>query len=81
MEDTETETETDSDSDDEESDDNDESQDDNDVFVPTHIDEEMLLVSRCCCHARRMRFSILENWIKPYLQDKNNAKMVSAETV
>jgi len=61
VEDTETETETDSDSDDEQSDENGESQDDNDVFTSTNIDEEMLLVSRCCCHARRMRFSNMEN--------------------
>jgi len=31
--------------------------DEDEVFIPTDVDRELLLVSRCCCHARRMRFN------------------------
>ena len=41
--DTDTDSDEDSDSEDEE------------VFVMTEVDREMLLVSQCCCHARRIR--------------------------
>ena len=62
-------TETDTDSDDESSDtddnddddaDGDNDDDDNEVFIPSEVDRELLLVSRCCCHARRMRLNNFE---------------------
>lgn len=65
-------TETDTDSDDESSDTDDydddddvvdgdgEDDDDNEVFIPSEVDRELLLVSRCCCHARRMRLTNFE---------------------
>ncbi len=60
MEDTETEGE---DSDNESSDTqshSEENYDDNEVFFPTDVERERLLVSRCCCHARRMRFNKID---------------------
>ena len=45
--DTDTESDDDSDSEDED--------EDEEVFVMTEVDREMLLVSQCCCHARRIR--------------------------
>ena len=29
---------------------------DREVFAPTDLERELILVSRCCCHARRMRY-------------------------
>ena len=68
MEDTETDTDSDdesSDADDDDDDDvvdgdNDNDDDDNEVFIPSEVDRELLLVSRCCCHARRMRLNNFE---------------------
>ena len=68
MEDTETDTDSDdesSDADDDDDDDvvdgdNDDDDDDNEVFIPSEVDRELLLVSRCCCHARRMRLNNFE---------------------
>ena len=66
MEDTETDTDSDdesSDTDDDDDDDDvdgDNDDDDNEVFIPSEVDRELLLVSRCCCHARRMRLNNFE---------------------
>ena len=45
----------DDDTDSDDSDDEDEL-DEDEVFVISEADRELLLVSQCCCHARRMRF-------------------------
>ena len=63
MEDTETDTDSDdesSDTDDDDDVDGDNDDDDNEVFIPSEVDRELLLVSRCCCHARRMRLNNFE---------------------
>ena len=62
MEDTETEgEESDNDSDTQShSEENYDDDDENEVFVPNDVDRELLLVSRCCCHARRMRFNKID---------------------
>ena len=61
MEDTETEgEESDNESSDTQSHSEEDYDDDNEVFVPTDVDREFLLVSRCCCYARRMRFNKID---------------------
>ena len=49
----------DTDSDQEDSD-QDIDDEDREVFVPADLDRELILVSRCCCHARRMRYFLAE---------------------
>ena len=61
MEDTETEgEESDNESSDTQSHSEEDYDNDNEVFVPTNVDRELLLVSRCCCHARRMRLNKID---------------------
>ena len=45
----------DTDSEQEDSDDDDD-EEDREVFAPTDLERELILVSQCCCHARRMRY-------------------------